>query len=690
MDEIPYSTIYDDVYFSRAGGKQESEYVFLRGNRLPERWLDWNLPFFCIGETGFGTGLNFFTTLQSFTSTFPNGAPFWLHFVSVEGHPLTGTEIRRYLSVFPDLEPFVSEFLKIYSLPTPGFYRFHFPEFQATLTLLYGMAEDVLPELEAKIDAWYLDGFSPAKNPALWSDKIFREVRRLSHRGTTLASFTSASFVRRNLAAEGFSMNKEPGFGRKREMTVGVLSPNGDPSGSEPETSHSEAPKYRSWKKVFSIAGAGVAGASLARALSLRRIPVTVYDPRGVASQGSGNPSGIFYPYLTKFPIPGSVFSLHAFYYALQHFQDPTIQTQILAKGLIFLLDNDQKSARYRSAIENFQLPPTVAEYRTEPEHIFYPDGCSLSPPGLVKALLQGVDVRCEPIPDCAMESFDDFALCNSFDANSLLESLSCQTLPVRKVRGQLAILETSDLAETCTHPICCDTYISPIPNYGYVVGSTYDEFHPDRGWSADDDEKILTDSQKIVHLAHQTSEERKIWIEKRRRSILNEYFENIKTSGKSWKDGETEASLYVGKDLPNSKDSTEGRLYRVSHRAQSRDRLPILGCVTSLHSSQRNELSQDEGLIQNSGLSRDQGRDQGSVFNNQPETNARLSRGPWVYTALGSRGLVYSMLGGEVLASMILGEPLPIPRSLRDSLSPERFAKNLSKNLAHRSESES
>lgn len=209
----PVSATYGDVYFSRESGLAETQHVFLQGNRLPERFAD--AEHFTIAETGFGTGLNFLCACRLFESVAKPDTH--LHFISIEKHPLLPKDLKRALDHFPELYSYAEKLLQSYPPAIPGLHRIHLSE-RVHLTLAYGDSFDLFPLLEAKVDAWFLDGFAPAKNPDMWQEVVFAHLARLSHPGTTAATFTVAGAVQRGLKEAGFSVQKIKGFGRKREM----------------------------------------------------------------------------------------------------------------------------------------------------------------------------------------------------------------------------------------------------------------------------------------------------------------------------------------------------------------------------------------------------------------------------------------------------------------------------------------
>lgn len=226
-DGQPYSTAFDDVYFSSDDGLLETEYVFIQGNALVSRWQLLSGSNFTILETGFGTGLNFLCACKAWLEHAPANTV--LHFTSVEKYPLSCTDMHKALQHWPALQPIADALLMQYEtlLNTGTATLFNH---RIRLQVLFGDATACLSKLDTKADAWFLDGFAPAKNPEMWQQALFEQMARLSHSQTTFATFTSAGIVRRGLATAGFKVNKQPGFGKKREMVNGYFTGNNDGS----------------------------------------------------------------------------------------------------------------------------------------------------------------------------------------------------------------------------------------------------------------------------------------------------------------------------------------------------------------------------------------------------------------------------------------------------------------------------
>lgn len=220
-DGQPYSTRFQDIYFSSDDGLAETDYVFLQGNNLPKRFqqLDLNSSEFIIIETGFGTGLNFLCAVKLWLELAPANAR--LHFISTEKYPLSLPDIAAAHFLWPELKMLSQEFLLSYQTLLDSKKTTSLFDDRIELTLLIGDANTTLKDLAIKANAWFLDGFAPAKNPDMWQDELFSQMARLSDPGTTFATFTSAGTVRRSLQTAGFSVAKQPGFGKKREMLIG-------------------------------------------------------------------------------------------------------------------------------------------------------------------------------------------------------------------------------------------------------------------------------------------------------------------------------------------------------------------------------------------------------------------------------------------------------------------------------------
>lgn len=220
----PYSPIYGDIYHSVVGSVAQAQYVFLQGNSLPARWQ--GRPVFTVLETGFGMGINFLSTWAAWRADSSRGGH--LHFVSIEKHPFAASDLRLTHAATIDDAPVAAlaqALADAWPALTPGTHTLVFDNGQVTLTLIFGDAVTILPALDIRADAFYLDGFSPAKNPELWTPSVFESLGALANEDATFSTYTSAGDVKRALLHAGFEYKKVPGFGWKRAMLIGKYLP---------------------------------------------------------------------------------------------------------------------------------------------------------------------------------------------------------------------------------------------------------------------------------------------------------------------------------------------------------------------------------------------------------------------------------------------------------------------------------
>ncbi len=217
-DSTPLSQQFGDVYFSEQHGREESLYTFLQGINAPDIWQKHES--FTLFETGFGTGLNFLTSTEMWLNTTP--ASSCLHFISIEGYPLTYHDLVKSHTAWPSLQKHAEELQKIWPPKGPGVQKFSLFEGRVRLTLFITQLEEALQKVRQtcaphSVHAWYLDGFAPSKNPDMWTAELYQTMAALSHTGAPVASFTAAGHVRRGLEQAGFHVTKRPGFAQKRD-----------------------------------------------------------------------------------------------------------------------------------------------------------------------------------------------------------------------------------------------------------------------------------------------------------------------------------------------------------------------------------------------------------------------------------------------------------------------------------------
>lgn len=460
-NNTPFSRAFDDVYFSKEHGLNESYYVFFQGNRLDERWhkenfgLSKNTSVFTIGETGFGTGLNFLMTWREWKKM-PAPKP-RLHFYSTEKFPLTKEALAQALLAWPELADLSQPFIESYPpQPHNGLYRLIFEEGSVNLTIYFGDAlegfEHMLPcklpniKIESlvkeaqhsdqqislpRIDAWYFDGFAPSKNPSMWQHSLFEAAAKLCHSTTTFATFTAAGDVRRLLNDIGFQCKKRKGFGRKREMLWGEFHPqdtsteNEDASRAPPphrpkrgavthdhDSWHMDSKTYPPVKHCV-IIGGGLAGCHSAYALAKRGIKVTLLEKNSaLADEASGNKQGVVYAKLSPHRSPSegplSYFNFYGFLFANAFYHSNKFYEKVGSQcGVLQLATNNDQIEQYQEFCQGFQgespfswLTPekcsALSGVNIQHPGLFIQNAGWLSPSNLCKALTNHSNISIE------------------------------------------------------------------------------------------------------------------------------------------------------------------------------------------------------------------------------------------------------------------------------------------------------
>jgi len=431
---IPYAAAYEDCYFSASGGLEQARHVFLAGNDLPARWQGRD---FVILETGFGLGLNFLCTLQEWRCH-PGRR---LHYVAVEKHPFLKADLAALHTRWPELASCAAELQAQWPLPLPGLHRLDFGA--VTLTLCFGDAETLLPQLTLAFDALYLDGFAPPKNPAMWSDALFSALAQRAKPGATLASWSVLDDMLFRLSRHGFRLEKRPGLGTKRYMLAGEI---GDRPRFYDAQNRGLSPISH---RRIAVVGAGIAGAATAHALAQRDHVVTVYEAADSPAQGaSGNHAGVFRPLpslddnrLARVLRAGFLLGRRRF---------GALPTARLGWTGVLHIARDAKHEETQCRIaEQHALPAefcrfvdratasALAGWPVERGGWWFPQGGWINPPSLVRALLAGLDVRCgRRIEHLSDIDADEIVLANGIDAAALAPDFK---LPIRAGRGQVS-----------------------------------------------------------------------------------------------------------------------------------------------------------------------------------------------------------------------------------------------------------
>ncbi len=644
----PVSRHFDDVYFSNQDGLLETRHVFLSGNGFPERFASHPRPLCVIAETGFGTGLNFLTLWQAF-DTFrqtPSDAPLErLHFISFEKFPLSAPDLMAALARWPELAAYTAKLTEQWPLPFSGCHRLLFDGGRVTLDLWFGDVTSLLPACDSsmnqQVDAWFLDGFAPSKNPDMWTADVFNNMARLSRAGGTLATFTVAGFVRRGLQDAGFDVMKVKGFGEKKHMLSGTM--------NHPLHLPHPAPWYRrpAAEKTTNIGiiGGGVASAVLALALLRRNYTVTLYcADKHLASGASGNRQGAVYPLLNGRNDVLERFFAHAFTFARRQYQT------IAAQGVPFdhqwcgvsQLGYDAKSQGKIDQILAGDWPPELATGLSQQEltdacglacgngGISYPLGGWLCPAQLTTELMalaekQGLIVHVNQracglqwredqrwqvdFTDGPAAMHDSIVLANGADITDFTQSAM---LPVYAVSGQVSHVPTTPTLQKLKQVLCYDGYMTPENprNQHHCIGASYHRADKCTDYRDDDQQQ---NRQRLIDCIPS-----EVW--------------------------------------PNEVNVSAGEA-RNGVRCATRDHLPMVGALADYDATLAEYKKLDI-----------------AVKRGQPVANAPCHHNLFLLGALGSRGLSSAPLAAEVLAAQIAGEPMPLDSETLAALNPNRM----------------
>lgn len=499
--EIPVSKQFGDVYFSKDNGLLETRYVFLQGNDLAERLANLqDKQYFSVGETGFGTGLNFLALWQLWRQVRPNNQS-RLHMVSVEKYPLSHADLQRALKVWTELADCAELLMEQYPLPIAGCHRLYFPKERLSLDLWFGDAVDVLPQIktEKSIDAWFLDGFAPACNPDFWQENILKHIVRLSGQGTTFASFTVAGVVKRGLAQYGIQVTRPKGFGRKREMLKAIWL----------ETENSPYEQRITANKI-AVLGAGIAGLSCAYALAQRGYSVDIYDKNQAVTGASGNPLALLNPKLCPIEQTTTHLMVCSWLYAMRYyaqfsaFRPLTIQ-QVQLKNAD---ENLALQQDYPTGVLSCEKLDTTLELKFPQLNLHYAG--AVQPKILADEILthsniqfiqQEIDELIEQDNGQSIQLqyqkqkiavYDKVIVCTAKDSQYLIQNLA----KLKAIRGQVSYCQYQAMPTHSAYSY--GGYMAQADEHTLLLGAS---FYPNR----DDDEVLLVDHQHNLDLAKQT-----------------------------------------------------------------------------------------------------------------------------------------------------------------------------------------
>ncbi len=473
MKDVPVSEEFDDIYFSKEDGLAETAHVFLNGNDLPDAWTD--KAHFTIFETGFGTGLNFFSVWKLFEETAKGNQR--LDFISVEKYPLKPDEIRGALSHWADyFDERIDHFLENYPIRVAGFHRIVISE-RITLTLIFDDINDALPQVSADVDCWFLDGFTPAKNPDMWSEVLYSNMARLSVTGASYATFTAAGDVRRGLDAVGFSVIKQKGFGRKREMIAGKFKEQKTPS-----------IKKQHDKKRVAVIGGGLAGTSCACVLKQYGFEPVIYEQGDMLGSGaSGNSVGLYNPRFSKRRDNLSDFFAPAYAQLIRTAKKAGEAVDYNPCAALHLMNEANKAERYKSMAKNWlwhsdhveilnaKQASEIAGVQLDYSALYLPDSGCISPQKLCTYYARDVEVHYNTQIDDLSTLDEGIVILACGGAVRNFEELSW--LELETVRGQVSSLKQTEISKNLKCNLHYGSYISCAKDGVHSVGSTFEKW---------------------------------------------------------------------------------------------------------------------------------------------------------------------------------------------------------------------
>lgn len=405
-DGTPVSRAFGDVYFSAEDGLAETRTVFLKGCGLPEAWRGQRQ--FTVAETGFGTGLNFLALWQLWHQHRPHPQA-RLSFISFEAFPLRAEDAARAFAAWPELVPLADQLLARWPGPVKGVRHLAFEDDGIELILHLGDIGETLPASRFQADAWFLDGFSPARNEGMWAGSVYPLIAARSAPGARLGTFTVAGYVRRGLASAGFEVEKAAGHGRKRERLEARL----------PGVRKEKAAPGR-----VAILGAGIAGAAIASKLIAAGVDVAVFDLADAPASGaSGNPLALMMPRLDAGETPEARLLVDAYLAARDFYRGREAATETEVRQMP---RGETETNRFAKLLADPPLPLEDLE-AISGGGLLHKRALILRPRQLVTGLLEGADLRLGGAPrvDLAALSVDR----QGFDAIVLASGMALRSL---------------------------------------------------------------------------------------------------------------------------------------------------------------------------------------------------------------------------------------------------------------------
>ena len=638
-DGNPMATDFDDVYGSTDDALAEKTHVFLAPNKLTKRFAHvGNNKHFSLLELGFGGGLNFLLTWQLWLQQRQTQTtPARLIYTSIEAHPMALADLEQWQQ-WPQLQHLAEQLRGQYPLPIKGFHQLRFGD--VTLNLILAPVEEALPQIQGTADAIYLDGFNPAKNAAMWQPEVMRQLARLSHEQTTLATYSSARAVREPLASAGFEVVTASGFGKKRHQLSGFFKgssvvPAGDSNRKPDKTAYTSPWQRRSPvlppDTKVAVIGAGISGCSTALALQQRGYQVQLIErAEAVAQAASGNKQGMLYAKLPDSAIVSGQLHQQGLQHSMASLQTSLSSEYWQATGLLQLAQDEAEFEQMRRLVKR-QFPQqwlallSSADASQQVQQtlptggLVYSQAGWVSPPAWCGALATELQLApwlntsltsleysqqqwhlCLQGDKAGSHAFDAVVLCNASDAKQWLPELC---LPLKPIRGQVSYVTDKHAPAKV---VCGEGYVTPAKDGTMAVGASY---------NLGSDETELQQQDHLDNLAR-----------------LQQLLPDADVS---------EADICGG---------------RVGFRATTPDYLPMLG-----------QLADAEQMLQ-------------SFAHLRKDKNYRFKQDmPWlpglyINAGHGSKGLITAPLCAELLAAQMAGEVLPVSSHVAAALEPNRF----------------
>jgi tRNA 5-methylaminomethyl-2-thiouridine biosynthesis bifunctional protein len=683
-NNLPFSTEFNDVYFSIHGAIEESQHVFINGNHLLNDWKTKQQTSFIIAELGFGSGLNFLNTAKHWHEHLSNTCnpsnitnehcnnshQQHLHYIAIEKRPFTLSDLKKTYALWPELSTYSNVLIKYYPSPTYGRHQIIFKQWNLTLTLMLMPLEDAFDDLmnesqsqqnKITVDHWFLDGFSPTKNSTMWGEKNASNIASLSKEGTRLATYSVAAAVKKPLTESGFTIIKRKGFAKKREMLTAVLEnkptmtqtpkfiniKHETPWFNLSSSSNAESPENKKNKKI-AIIGAGIAGCTMAYNLSLKGFHCEIFESSSdIAYGASAAAAGLFHPQLSTDMNINSQFNWQAYLSLLRFINDLPDKVKskiIINQGINRFLKDHKATEQLLELAKRLSLSKWVnnGDILAGKKSINFPHAAVLNIPAYCRLLL-------DLIPSHQL----------TLHTNTEILSIEKNNLEKNKQQWKLKLKGKQPCFD---HVVFCVGANSQLLKQA-IFTSTNDITNISRG------QTCFIESQKLAAAINNPLCEQSYIIPKgndqfhlgatfERQNDLN--FDNKALSLNSQKKILSQTSAFLKSASLPYLNSDEIRSFElkgtVGYRLHSLDRMPLVGGLFDQKKLKNdfNKLGQVQLLRKNM-----------SHYN---------KGGLWINTAYGSHGLLYSFLASQHLTALINNELSPLQTKISNALNPARF----------------